>query len=69
MRLQRQFFGWHDPKRGFVVSRYPPDAPVRPSSSFETADEAITAVKRSYRAVILWIPPLPKGLLNHADQL
>lgn len=68
-RIQHQFYGWHDPRRGFLVSREPPDAPVRPSVAFETPAEAVAAVKRSRRlAEILWIPTLPKGPVRDGDQ-
>lgn len=66
---QRQFYGWYDPRRGFLISRYPPDAPVRPAVAYDTPDEAVAAVKRSRRlAEVLWIPALPKGMQGHADQ-
>ena len=69
VRIERHFYGWHDPRRGFLISRYPPDAPVRPAVAYETPEEAVAAVKRARRlAEVLWIPPLPKGLVNHADQ-
>lgn len=68
-RIQHQFYGWHDPRRGYLVSREPPDAPVRPAVAFETPAQALASVKRSRRlAEILWIPPLPKGLMRDADQ-
>lgn len=66
--VRRLFYGWHDPRRGFLVSRYPPDAPVRPALEFETAQEAINSVKRSRRAEIMWLPPLSKELLGRGDQ-
>ena len=71
MRIEQahQFYGWHDPRRGFMVSRYPPDSPVRPSVAYESAEEALASVKRARRkAEILWIPALPKGLGRNADQ-
>jgi hypothetical protein len=58
-----QFYGWLDPRRGYLVSREPPDNPVRPALAFESADEAVATIKRK-RGVILWSPALPKGLLN-----
>jgi len=66
--MPRQVYGWHDPRRGFLVSREPPDSPVRPAIAFESAEEAIASIKRSRRAEILWIPPLPKEALRHAGQ-
>lgn len=69
MRADHNFYGWHDPRRGFLISRYPPDAPVRPAVAYDSAEEAVAAVKRSRRlAKVLWIPALPKGLVSHADQ-
>lgn len=68
MRLQRQFYGWHDPRRGYLVSREPPDSPVRPALEFETADEAIATIKKRHRGEVLWIPALPKESPRHARQ-
>lgn len=56
--IRQQFYGWHDPKRGYLVSRYPPDAPVRPAAIYQTVSDAMTMVERK-RAKILWWPPLP----------
>lgn len=64
-----QFYGWHDPRRGFLVSRYPPDSPIRPAIAFDNPEEALASVRRARRkAEILWFPPLPKGSIRDADQ-
>lgn len=64
---QLQFYGWHDARRGYLVSREPPDSTVRPALSFDSADEAAATIKRK-RGVILWWPALPKGTLSNAGQ-
>lgn len=52
-------YGWFDPnKQTFLVSKYPPDAPVRPSIPFETMAAANEFIRRK-RLKILWFPPLP----------
>lgn len=67
--IQRIFYGWLDARRGFLVSRYPPDSPVRPALSFESADEATATMKKRHRGKIMWLPPLSKDdLSRHADQ-
>lgn len=58
-----QLYGWHDPRKGYLVSRYPPDAPVRPALAFATPSEVIAMVERK-RATLLWWPPLPEGALS-----
>lgn len=55
---RRLLYGWFD-RRGYLVSRYPPDSPVRPAACLETLDEVKDMLKRQ-RADIMWIPPLPK---------
>lgn len=74
-----QFYGWFDPRRvgidpgtglpagGYLVSREPPDATIRPALAFDSADEAVATIKRK-RGVIMWWPALPKGLLQNAGQ-
>ena len=58
--IKRQYFGWFDHKtKTFRVSLYPADAPVRPSTEFETKAEVMTLLERK-RAKILWWPPLPE---------
>jgi hypothetical protein len=60
--IKRLYYGWLDPKTGsFRVSRYPPDAPVRPSAEFSTKADVMSAMQRK-RAEIYWWPPLPEEL-------
>lgn len=75
MRIQRQFYGWYDPSRGnwqnpeagrYLVSREPPDSPVRPAVAFDSAEEAIEAIKKRRRAEIVWFPPLTKAKVRRA---
>ena len=53
---QRLLYGWHD-ERGYLISRYPPDSPVRPAVCLETLADANEMAKRQ-RSEILWYPPL-----------
>ena len=62
MRVKREFYGWHDPIKGYLVSRLPPDAPVRPEQAYETANEVMEMIERR-RARIYWWPPLAEGAL------
>lgn len=55
---RRLLYGWHD-ERGYLVSREPPDSPVRPAICLESLDEVNIMIKRQ-RADIMWIPPLKK---------
>lgn len=58
MKLQREFFGWFDLRRNtYMVSRYPADAPVRPSIPFETLSE-VNQMLLQRKATIMWWPPL-----------
>lgn len=58
MKLQRQFFGWYDPNRmRYMVSRYPADAPVRPSIPFESLSE-VNRMLLQKKATIMWWPEL-----------
>lgn len=68
MAIQRIFYGWFDARRGFLVSRYPPDSPVRPAIEFETAEEAQATMKKRHRGEVMWLPALSKEALTHADQ-
>lgn len=53
------YYGWFDAAKSvFRVSRYPADAPVRPSIEFENKSE-IDEMLRRKRADIMWWPPLP----------
>lgn len=61
--IRPQFYGWHDPRKGYLVSRQPPDAPVRPSTAFDTASEVMAMIERK-RGKIMWWPPLPDGTLS-----
>ena len=55
---RRRFYGWHDPDRNeYRLSDWPPDAPVRPSSGFDTEEELAAYLKRR-RGVVDWFPPL-----------
>jgi hypothetical protein len=62
----RQFYGWHDPNKGFLVSREPPDAPVRPAWVFEAAADAEAYIKKTKHAKVLWFGKMPK--VARADQ-
>jgi hypothetical protein len=66
-RIYRHFYGWHDVRRGYLVSRYPPDAPVRPALAFDSAEDAISTIRKQRRGEIIWIPALSKRSA-HADQ-
>lgn len=58
MRRRPLYYGWFDAANNvFRVSRYPADAPVRPSIPFENKSEVDEMLKRR-RADILWWPPL-----------
>lgn len=60
MRKRHLFYGWYDPnQKEYRVSRYPADAPCRPSISFENLSE-VTDMLRRRRAEIMWWPPLPQ---------
>lgn len=55
---RRRFYGWHDPARNeYRLSDWPPDAPVRPSSGFETEEELAAYLKRR-RGRVEWYPEL-----------
>ena len=60
MRRKRDFYGWHDSIKGFLVSRLPPDAPVRPAEVYESAGEVMVMIERR-KARIYWWPPLAEG--------
>ena len=54
------FYGWFDSRaKTFHVSRYPPDAPVRPSIELNTKAEVLALVDRK-KGLIMWFPPLPE---------
>ena len=56
------FYAWYDPKaNAYRLSRMPPDAPVRPSVTFEKRSELLTMAHRK-RAEVMWSPPLPPNL-------
>jgi len=55
---RRLLYGWHN-HRGYLVSRYPPDSPIRPAVCLETMAEVHDMLKRQ-RADIMWIPKLTK---------
>ncbi len=58
MRARPLYYGWYDQNRQeYLVSRHPPDSPVRPALSFETAAEATSMAQRK-RLEIIWWPPL-----------
>lgn len=54
--VRRLLYGWQD-HRGYLVSRYPPDSPVRPAVCLETLEEVSEMIKRQ-RADIMWLPAL-----------
>jgi hypothetical protein len=60
--IKRVWYAWLE--RGkFRVSKYPADAPVRPSGVFDTkADVDALAIKK--RATVHWDHPLPDHLVN-----
>jgi hypothetical protein len=62
VKRKQTFYGWFDGEV-YRVSRLPADAPVRPSTSFESLEEVNALIERK-RAQIVWWPPLPnqKGL-------
>ena len=63
MRIRRRYYGWLKNDR-FYLSLLPPDAPVRPSVSYESFEEVRALLSR--RSVeILWWPPLPDKI--HAE--
>lgn len=62
--IRRQYFGWLKDDR-FFLSLYPPDAPVRPSISFDTADEVKALLSSRRRIDVYWWPPLPDAI--HAE--
>lgn len=54
----RQLFAWYDQsKQEWRLSRFPPDAPVRPSLVFESMLK-LTEYAQSRRAEVHWHPPL-----------
>lgn len=56
--IRRRYFGWFKNDR-FYLSALPPDAPVRPSVTYDTVDE-IRALLIGRRGIeIYWSPPLP----------
>ena len=58
------FYGWFDQnKKVYRLSKMPPDAPIRPSRSFETLRETLSLIEHR-RWQVMWIPPLPKELLS-----
>ena len=58
-RQDRIFYGWVDAVRGEIrVSKYPPDATVRPSIEMESIEAAKSFAERK-RARLMWFPPLP----------
>lgn len=58
--IKRTFYGWADPRSGkYRVSKYPADAPVRPSVELEK--EQVLAFMERSRATILWWPPLSRA--------
>lgn len=57
--IRTLYYGWYDPKaKEYRLSRYPADAPVRPSIRFEKLAEVDAMIERK-RARIMWWPPLP----------
>ncbi len=59
--IRQQFYGWFDAKaRVFRLSRYPADAPVRPSTEFATKADLMALIERK-KARVMWWPPLPEG--------
>ena len=55
-------YAWFDPNlREFRVSRYPADAPVRPSIALTDKADVLAIAKRK-RADVIWWPPLPQGV-------
>ena len=64
MRIRLQLYGWYIPTtRQFRLSRFPQDAPVRPSILFDTMAEVMEYRDRK-KASILWWPPLPQEATN-----
>jgi hypothetical protein len=43
----------------FFLSLQPPDAPIRPSASYDTIDEINALLSSRRRIEIYWWPPLP----------
>lgn len=63
MPIRRQYYGWLEDER-FFLSRLPPDAPVRPSTTLDSVDDVKALLQR--RGVeIFWWPPLPDRI--HAE--
>lgn len=55
---RRKFFGWYDQRRNaFLLSTWPPDAPVRPSIGFDDKAELKSFIDRK-RCQVTWLPPL-----------
>ena len=64
MRVRSQYYGWFDPKtRVFRLSKYPPDAPVRPSLAFSKRADLIAVVDRK-RGNLMWWPPLTQEQMS-----
>ena len=59
MRVKRILYGW---RRGryFLVSKSPPDAPVRPAWLCDSVEQA-TAVAERKRAELMWWPAISNG--------
>jgi hypothetical protein len=61
---RRLLYGWFDAdKKAFKITKYPPDAPIRPSLEIETMDGVDEFLKRA-RADVYWWPPLPDRVLR-----
>ena len=58
MSFRRLYYGWFDPnKKVYRLSRYPPDATIRPSVDFEQKSDLLETAKKR-RAEVMWWPPL-----------
>ena len=56
--IRRRYYGWMKDGR-FFLSQQPPDAPVRPSVSYDTIEEIKALLASRRRIEIYWWPPLP----------
>ena len=54
--IHRRYYGWFDGTK-YRLSRLPPDAPIRPSVSFDTRKEMDAWLERK-RGILVWGQPL-----------
>jgi hypothetical protein len=61
MKVQRQYFGWYDStQQDYLLSKLPPDAPVRKATAFKELAELKANLERR-RGRVYW-DPLPPGM-------